>query len=238
MNTQAEAIEPYSPEWHQARLGKFTSSEIHRLMTNETRPMTELEIVEAKKNGSKKKTIEDPAIVSTGAKTYIMECLAEILTGQTEEQGYISAEMDWGTAHELEAMTVYTQRTGRSVEMGVFIIHNERSCGTPDGIEAEAVNDVKCPKSVNHIKNMLIRTVEMFKEIHPDYYWQLVHNAHLAKKDKAVFISYDPRMRNDKLKLKALEFDIDPIDKIRMIIKIEQATAYLNELLKMLTEIE
>jgi len=56
--------EQRSPEWYAARLGVFTSSEIYRLMT---KPKLKGEVL------------------SDGAKTYILEKVAESLTGIREE---------------------------------------------------------------------------------------------------------------------------------------------------------
>ena len=43
--TSNVTVEQGSPEWHQLRLGKFTASEIHRLMADCKREMTEDELI-------------------------------------------------------------------------------------------------------------------------------------------------------------------------------------------------
>lgn len=218
MGTQSEIL-PYSEEWKAARLGKFTSSELVRLMAEPT--------AAEKKEGQK---------VSKGAITYIMECVAEILSGQSEEEGFISKEMEWGTAHEREALDFYNRKTGRLIDVGVFIIHSEWVCGTPDGVEDIRINDVKCPKTSTHIDYLLLKDVAEFKQYYPKYYWQLIGNAWLAGKDKATFISYDPRMKHEFLKMKVLDFDVDPIDKAILITKIDNAIEYMTETLDLLSK--
>ena len=70
--------EQRSPEWHAARLGLFTSSEIYKLMSE-----------------PKKKT----EVLSEGAKTYIMQKVAESLTGIVEEVP-VNKAMQWGVDNE------------------------------------------------------------------------------------------------------------------------------------------
>ena len=70
--------EQRSEGWHNARLGMFTSSEIYKLMT---KPKLKSEVL------------------SEGAKTYILEKVAESLTGIREEVPTTKA-MQWGIDNE------------------------------------------------------------------------------------------------------------------------------------------
>lgn len=215
-----QEIHPYSDEWYACRLGKITSSEAFKITTEPT---------------TKEKTAGE--VLSEGAKTYLLECIAEILTGQPEEQGYVSNEMQWGIDNERDAMIEYSYKTLREPIMGIFIVENEYLCGTPDGVEINRVNDVKCPKSVNHIKNLMIKTLEDFKTAHKNYYWQLVCNAFIGKKEKATFISYDPRMKDEKLRLFYFDFDIPKQDRELIATKILHSIEFIKLTLKMLSDV-
>ena len=68
-------------EWEAKRMGKFTASEIHRLMGN------------PRKKGE---------VLSETAKSFVIEKAAEILTGQ--KRAVWGAALDWGVEHEQEAL--------------------------------------------------------------------------------------------------------------------------------------
>jgi hypothetical protein len=86
-------IEIYSPTWWDNRLGNFTGSEVHRLMTEPR----------AKKD-----------VLSKGAETYIREKVYEKLSGQPKQSidNYATA---WGHENEPIAKRYYTARTGNEI---------------------------------------------------------------------------------------------------------------------------
>jgi hypothetical protein len=79
----AQAAEQGSPLWHNARVGRFTASENHRLMKSGYREMTPEELNARPKSGkgSSAKLIEDLTVISDDTMTYITEKVAETLTG-------------------------------------------------------------------------------------------------------------------------------------------------------------
>src|SRR5688572_14249397 len=83
-------IDQNSEEWDRVRIGRFTASEIHRLMEPAKREMTEAELKARPKSGkgSSAKLVNDYSTLSDAAFTYINEKVAEILTGQPKSQGY------------------------------------------------------------------------------------------------------------------------------------------------------
>lgn len=67
--------------------------------------------------------------------------------------------------------------------------------GMPDLLTEEIVGDIKCPwtmKSFCKIVKAMKSGHEALKEENPVYYWQLVSNAILCGKDKAMLIVYVP----------------------------------------------
>ena len=93
-------------EQKKQRLGRFSGSEIHKLMK--------------------------PQGIGVGGKTYITEKVAESLTGQPIKEEFTAASTSWGIDHEDEARLYFEAATGVKVTPGLTL-DNERICGTPDG---------------------------------------------------------------------------------------------------------
>lgn len=173
-------------DWQAKRLGKFTASNIGKLL---------------KKGRSKAEYFGD------GALTYINAVLTEILTSEPmdgELSGANIKSLQHGQAHEYEALILLQERTGIEIEFfGLanpqFIEYNRYSGGTPDGLSAEYLIEIKCPwNSAIHTKRLkaVLKGLDFnqwLKEEEPDYYAQVQFNMMCAKKDKALFVSYDPR---------------------------------------------
>lgn len=202
--------------WLQQRLGKFTASQFSRLMTYEN------------------KLEKFP----TGAETYVMECVAEELTELSAESKYDSYEMEWGREHELEAVAKFTdvtkvkvRATGRNQE---FIKYGHDTGGTPDGRIGEYSGiEVKCPKSVTHLKYLRhIHSWEELKKIKPEYYWQIVGCMLITKAKSWFFISYDPRMKDENLRLHWFKIERDDAEieklKTRLTMAIEEKYSIIH----------
>lgn len=184
------------------RLGMFTASEIDRLMVSGSRPMDEIELSLAKKEGSKKKTI--PTIFGDGAITYVMEKVAEVVNGEKKSSA-TSAATAWGLEHEAEAVAWFKIVTGKTVKYFgaadfVFTNYNEWSGGSIDcEVDEDAIGECKCPYvSSNHIEYLLVQGTqverqEWLKNEHYNYYCQCQFNMMATKKDKCYFFTYDPR---------------------------------------------
>lgn len=167
-----QRIEPYSPEWYEQRLGKFTSSEFWKLLGTP--------------KGNKAWT--------DTAETYIIEKVAELVTGQCKPSIDNDATR-WGHHYEPEALDLVAKETGIKFEGSELLIHDESFCGTPDETYGTGIVEVKCPfNTTNHIQNLLIRNNEDLKQAHVDYYFQIQCNMILARKEEALFVSYDPRV--------------------------------------------
>ena len=176
-------IEQRSAEWFQMRKGRITSSEIYKIMGK--------------------------GDFSETAKTYLLEKVCELYGGVTEPA--TGAALSWGTDLEPVAIEHYEKLVDVKVEKASFIPIGEYYGGSPDGtITPDGIIEVKCPfKSANHFKHGMINTVEKFKKIAPNYYWQCVSNMVCAKAKWCDFISFDPRVQEEyRMFIFRLELDL------------------------------
>jgi hypothetical protein len=202
--------EQRSHEWHAARLGVFTSSEIYRLMT---KPKLKGEVL------------------SEGAKTYIMEKVAESLTGIREEV-FTTQAMQWGIDNEPLAKKHLARLNGWTIEETSFIkIDSLNYGGSGDGWirEINGALEVKCLNTVNHLSE--IRDSEDMKANLPKRFWQVLSDAYLRECDVAVLAWFDPRIPND-FGLFTKKFKVEQEDVNEMLDKIKYANEYFNEQLE------
>lgn len=231
-------IEQGTPEWDLVRIGRFTSSEIHRLMEPSKREMTEAELKARPKTGkgSSAKLVYDYSSLSDAARTYINEKVAEVLTGQAKSQGY-AFPLVWGNEHEDEAAIAFVARTGLEIEKVGFFTYTDHAGGSPDRfVGSDAILEIKCPyESVNQIKYlMLTDQFDVRREYFP-YWVQCQANMLFTDRSVCHFCTFDPRMKEDKHKLTHIEIKADAQfhDLIRN--KIVRATKEKLELLQLLT---
>lgn len=158
----------------QQRIGRFTGSEIYKLM------------------GAK-------GLGKTG-ETYIFEKAAEYLTGIPIKPEFTAASTSWGIEHEMEARDYFEAATGLKI-VNSSTIDNGIIAGTPDGISASGDwgFEIKCPfNSGNHLKNLSIQDAAGLLDIRPEYYWQCITYMWLTGIFKWKFCSYDPRFKEEK----------------------------------------
>lgn len=178
--------------WLQQRLGRFTSSEIHKLF------------VGGKKKGE---------LFGVGATTYIRTKAAELLTMEVKEE-IDFRQAEWGKANEYDAVKAFEQKIGiegnyYGIATPTFFPHGEYAGGSPDW-ESKNVSDgadVKCPfNTAEHVKNLLLNAVDSFKDERWDYYCQGQMNMYIRGWERFHFVSYDPRMIEPALRLKIITF--------------------------------
>ena len=155
--------------WHRARLGKFTGSEIHRLMV-----------------GSKIKG-ED---FGQTAKSYILKVMAErhitfdVVENDDEFYDYLEAtsvetkRMAWGKEQEDKARQSYEIGFGVDVVQCGSVKHIAipNYAASPDGYIASSdkIIEIKCPNPVELMRYMaFVHDAESLKAIKPEYYWQV-----------------------------------------------------------------
>lgn len=172
-------IIPYSTEWFEKRIGAFTASEIHKLMSD----------------GKAK-----DKIFSDKGETYILEKVHELLS-RLPKPNITTFATQWGVEHEPIALAWYEKLTGRKVEQPYLFIDEDFEAfqATPDGLVGEdGLIEIKCPANgANHIEHCFITTDEYFKKVHKEYYWQMQCQMLLSKRKWCDFVSFDPRINSD-----------------------------------------
>lgn len=206
-------IQQRSIEWFEQRLGKFTSSELHKLM----------------KSGRSK-----TERFSETAKTYILEKVAEVITGAPKQA--TGAALEWGIYQEIYAKEVYENTYGKVEDCG-FFEYNEVFGGSPDGVLEGGIIEIKCPfDTTNHIKNCLAKTPEELKEHSEEYYFQIQGNLLASGAGFCDFISYDPRC-SERFKMHVIRVFRDDEVINQIIERLHEASKVMNEYLKRLTGI-
>ncbi len=175
-------IEIYSDEWHQHRLGKFTSSRIHSIM-GET-------------------------INTSGFLTYVDQKVGEEITGHTTayDEEIEDENTAWGRQYEPFAVNKFgvLHKVQFLVTQKMIYAPNTRFSSTPDGIwvHGEAINqleynvstlEVKCPRKY-HRFNKLYRclTPQDLYKIDKIYFWQVIDQMDNCDSALGYFCAYHP----------------------------------------------
>lgn len=181
MNTAA--LTQRTQAWRDARLGHVTASGFDKLITPLGKP----------------RTGETP-------KTYLLELLGEYATGLPASD-YESPAMRWGNEWEDEARNVYGSRRDMHVNKAGFELHQSipRVGCSPDGLIGDSgLVEIKCPFTTKeHIRTALAQAV-------PDQYVaQVQGQLWVTNRTWLDFASYDPRIREESLRLVVVPVDRD-----------------------------
>jgi hypothetical protein len=159
------------------RFGNFSSSSIHKLTTSD-------------KSGNFGK----PAL------TYIEEIKYEIKLGRKLSNDAWAKELSWGNFLENRAFNMLGEDYHLVSKDRLW--HNEipNWCGAPDTItmlndsDLNSIGDIKCPFTLKSMCEQVdsFNSIEDYKSVKPEYYWQLVSNAILANVNYAEAIIYVP----------------------------------------------
>lgn len=234
----AEQSEQGSQIWGDMRCGRFTSSEMHRLIKNGERLMTESELIEYKLANpkSKAKWTEDPTKFSPDGDTYILEKVAEVLTGQPKDDVWSHATA-WGDTWEPYAAEYYARKFNVEFEIIAFKPFGDHAGGSPDRkiVGQKRGLEIKCPhQSKNQVNYLQLFDQWDLKKFYPEHYWQCMSNLLFMEWDVIDLVTFDPRMKEDKHKLYKMEIipnsgEFDLICK-----KIESAVKEKLELLRII----
>lgn len=163
-------VEQGTDEWRQVRCGRITASRIGDLMAT---------------------TRSGPA---ASRKNYIAELVAERLTGQPQDGGFVSAAMQWGIDQEQFAIGTYEAKRDAWVTRVGFVTHPdiEMAGCSPDGlVDDDGMVQVKCPNTATHIAT--IRGGPIDRKYLLQMQWEMACTGR-AWSD---FVSYDPRLPED-----------------------------------------
>ena len=234
----AEQAEQGSGVWHNARVGRFTSSENYRLIKSGYRDMTEAELKARPKTGpgSKSKFIEDNTVIAEDTLTYITEKVAETLTGEPKGEVFSHATA-WGETWEPWAADYYSKVKGVELEIIGFIPFGDHAGGSIDrGIKGKyEFLEIKCPHNPkNQIDYLMLTDQFDLKRMYPNHYWQMVSNVLFSKKPIGHFATFDPRMKLDKHKMMEI-IVIPPAEDLELLArKLEVAEKEKQKILKLL----
>jgi len=174
-----------SEVWRDARCGKFTASEIWKLMGE-----------------PRSKAAREAGGWTDTAMTYIESKVCEELTGFVHESSP-AYPLVWGEEQEPNAKALFEELQKVKIQHAGFIPFTDHAGGSPDGfIYDNAIAEVKCPfVPTNQIKYLRIRYWEDLLEGWPEYFWQCQANMLFTKRQECYFITYDPRFRSDRHRL-------------------------------------
>jgi hypothetical protein len=120
------------------------------------------------------------------------ELIAEEETGLSDDDGFVSEEMQRGIDLEPLAINEYESVTGNTVTRYGFLQSDELPilCQSPDGyVGVDGAIEVKCPKTKTHIK--YIRQGKIPNDYKEQVWTYFMVNPNLKWLD---FVSYDPRL--------------------------------------------
>lgn len=158
------ACDQRSPEWHTARLGKLTGS----------RAADAFAVLKSGGEAAARRNLR-------------LQLVLERLTGQSQESGYVSADMERGILLESDACAAYEADTGIVVTPVGFVVHDELAAGcSPDGLTGEGLIEIKCPKAATHLEYVR-------GGVPAEYRTQITHGLWLTGAAWADFVSYHPQ---------------------------------------------
>ena len=196
-------------KWLAIREGKFTASEIHKLM------------------GTPRNKSE---YLSETAKSFVYDKASELLTGIRKP--IWGEALTWGTENEKEAFEYFQQNqdefyTYYGGETYTFIPYGEYSGYSPDALGSNCLVEIKNPfNSGIHLKNRSIVDAEFLLKLHPEYYWQMQLGMIASAVEFGYFVSYDKRMPESH-KLFIAHIERDDVQDL-----IDEKLFYANELLQ------
>lgn len=200
-------IEQGSEQWKLDRLGKVTASPVKNVMSN------------GRGNAPSKM-----------AETYMMELIAEILTGQSKPF-FENDAMKWGTETEPQARDTYSVKNNFAIVREVaYVEHNKHILISPDGlIGDDGLLEIKCPNTTTQIKRALS------DDYAADYKAQIQMQLWVTERKWCDFVSFDPRLDCAAGYLQQrVERDEEYIEEMK--IKVYAFVERMNLLVKQLTE--
>lgn len=167
-------MEQRSNEWFEARRGRFTASNIHKLMGRD--------------------------LYTQVAQGYILEKVGEELEGR--DAPVSSAAMAHGVEMEPHAINRLQEITGYIFEdHGLLVPEWCPHFGvSPDGISTcgKVGCEVKSPYTVaSHTAHLLLDGWAALKQAKAEYYWQCIAALSVTECDRWLFFSYNPTFRHE-----------------------------------------
>jgi len=201
-----ESCEQGSKEWLSLRLGKITASRVKDVLTKG-------------RGTSPSKTAE----------SYMMELIAEVLTGKSKPF-FENDAMRWGTETEPQARAMYSVNNDfTEVREVAFVEHNEQVGISPDGLVGDdGLLEIKCPNTTTQLKRALSN------DYSSDYKAQIQMQLWVTEREWCDFVSFDPRLECEAgyLQQRVMR-DEDYIKEMKE--KVNVFVKKMNELIELLT---
>ncbi len=211
----SQHIEQGSEAWDNIRVGRFTSSEIYKLMGHGWREMTEKELANRPKKGkgSQTKRVPDYNKLSKDADCYIDEKVAEVLTGRAKPQSY-AYPLVYGKEQEPFAVQLFEERTGLICHEVGFQPFTDHAGGSPDRLIGDDEGlEIKSPYiSTNQLDYLRLFHVNDIRDNYEQFYWQCVSLLLFTGRKRWHFCTFDPRFKNEKHHLTHLIFEAEKLD--------------------------
>ncbi len=159
-------VEQRTPEWFKARLGRLTGSRAKDML----------------------------ATIKTGEaaarRDYRADLVCERLTGEMDDDGYVSKEMQRGTDLEPAAFAAYQIHSGNLCRRTGFVQLDDLMAGCSldgDTDDMTGIIELKVPKKATHLKYLRAKSVPS------DHLAQVTHNLWVTGAQWCDFVSFDPR---------------------------------------------
>jgi putative phage-type endonuclease len=159
-----------SPEWFAARAGKVTASRA-------------ADVLAKIKSGE-----------AAARRNYRIQLVSEILTGQPQEEGFVSPAMQRGIDLEPAAFAAYESVTGEMAQRVGFLAHTELPIGaSPDGVigDYDGIVELKVPLPATHLAYIKAGVLPA------DYVPQVMHLLLVSGAAYVDFLSYCPTFTGD-----------------------------------------
>lgn len=164
--TRVIYCEQGSPEWHQARCGIISASNMKSLFTS---------------RGEK--------TASGVRETYLNQVIAERLM-QKPMDTFQSYDMERGTLLEAQARANFEMYLDVTVQEVGFHMHDDHDIGcSPDGLFADTGVEIKCPKANTHVRYM------RSKKLPTEYIQQVQGTMYVMNLERYYFMSYHPDLK-------------------------------------------
>lgn len=224
-NDNCALIQDTKDAWFSERQGKFTASEIHKIM-----PI---------------KNPKGNEFFSSGAWTYIEKKAIETVTVFYENPAleYVKS-LRFGKDLEQTAFDAYCKATGVSsmryfgTEQPIFLTLDKDSGGSPDGIMGNGLDiqvglELKCPlNSANHWAYWKYKNQWDLKDNSPEYYAQVQMLLMITKSPVWHWVSFDERFKEPRKRIKLIEVEKDQIFQDNLEIRLMQAVKERDKMIK------
>lgn len=153
-----------STDWFNARKGRFTASEIHKLMGIKGLGLT--------------------------GESYCFEKASEIVFGLDEDDDFTSYDMKRGIELEPLAFRKFKELKEAifiDVKEATLFPYGNDACASPDGLVGnDAVLEIKCPRSTKFF-NLVVKGIDA---IDKEYFYQMQFQIMCTNSNKAHFFNY------------------------------------------------